>query len=119
MGEIDYSKPFKVRIVQDGREKEDYGPSGNLDGVYGICLGIYKFPNTWEKIEDLENRNPFESSPLIMTEQGDYIWGFECYWDPNPEEHKDIPLDLQQKIVEKHKEQLREHLDDLIDPSLN
>ena len=108
MTEIDYSKPFRVRVIQDCR-----GKSEKLDGQYGLCLGMYKRPNIWEKerIEGMGN-------PLILTDSGEYIWGIECWWDPNPDEH-DIPLGLQKIVLELHKQNLRKQFGIDYDPSVN
>ncbi len=95
---IDYSHPFLVRILEDCRS-DGYGPSGNLDGKYGMCLGLYDFPNTDVKLED--------GDPLIITGEGDLIWGLECWWDPNPRAHADIPVDLQQELVQETKQNYR------------
>jgi len=113
-GEIDYSRPFKIRVIQDCRDPTEYGPSGKLDGKYGICLGVYEFPNTWKKA-----RNEREGNPLILTDSGDYIWGCQSWWDSHPEEHKIIPLDLQQRVLELHKKLLREQFGIDFNPSLN
>lgn len=111
---IDYSKPFKVRIIEDCRDPEDYALSGKLDGHYGLCLGVYKYPNIHEKAQKEKKGNP-----LILSDNGWYIWCCECWWDPNPEEHEDIPLDLQQKVLEMHKEILRRNFGIDFDPSVN
>src|SRR3989338_3090405 len=112
--QIDYSKPFPVRIVQDNRGPEDLGLSGKLDGKYGMCLGLYEFPHTWKETTDEINGNP-----LILTNSGDYIWGIDCWWDPHPEEHEKISLDLQQRVLELHKIVLKSQLGIETDPSLN
>ena len=110
----DYSKPFKVRILEDCRGPDEYGPSGKLDGHYATCLGDYVYPNTWEK-----SRTEEEGNPLLITNSGDYIWGCECWWDPNPDEHADISLDLMQDAVQLYKANLRKQLGIDPDPSAN
>jgi len=107
MANINYSKPFKVRIIEDCRERR-------LDSHYGVCLGLYKYPNIWEK-----SRIETDGNPLILTKSGDYIWGCECWWDPHPEKHKDTDLDLMQKILQIHKEKLRKEFGIDFDPSTN
>ncbi|MBI4143843.1 hypothetical protein HY486_01180 [Candidatus Woesearchaeota archaeon] len=117
MGEIDYSTPFTVRIIQDCRYPEEYGPSGKLDGKYGTCLGLYEFPNTWKKARNPDN--VLKANPLILTDSGDYIWGAQCWWDPNPKENSAIPLDLLQRVLELHKKLLRKQSGIEHDSSLN
>ncbi len=106
MGEIDYSKPFKVRIIQDCRSPEKYGRLGKLDGHYGMCVGLYKYPDISQKAET-SSVNPSEGNPLIRTQSGEYIWGVECWFDPEPDESK-LSLKLQKIILEQHKAELRE-----------
>lgn len=99
MNDIDYSKPFRVRITQDCREvpKEK-----KLDGAYGLCLGLFQYPDKTQKFD-----NPFMGNPLILTEkEEEFIWGCECWWDPNPEDN-DIPLEEQQRLLEVYKKFLR------------
>ena len=100
MEKIDYSKPFPVRVIQDCRR--EYGKHGKLDGWYGVCLGLYLRYDITKKAKNVE-----EGNPLILTDCGDYIWGIECWWDPNPSEHLDVPLDLEKRVLEAHKEKLR------------
>lgn len=107
---IVYAKPFKVRIIQDCRKTDRDRSMQKLDGHYGICLGMYNYPKVWEKARGEEG------NPLILTDTGEYIWGIECWWDPNPEETKDIPLDLQQRVLELHKANIRRQG---ADPNLN
>ncbi len=64
-----------------------------------MCLGLYDHPNSDVKTED--------GNPLIITGEGDVIWGCECWWDPNPREHADIPLDIQQDLVQRIREGYR------------
>jgi hypothetical protein len=113
MPEKNYSEPFKVRIIQDCRPEEDYGPSGKLDGHYAICLGSYVYPNISEKARTAE-----EGNPLLVTDSGDYIWGCECWWD-SAKDNKDIPLDLQKRCLETYKGLLRKIMGIDVDPSLN
>ncbi|MBI2667850.1 hypothetical protein HYX17_03730 [Candidatus Woesearchaeota archaeon] len=106
---IDYSKPFRVKVIEDSRHNEELGVYGRQSGKFGICLGYYKYPNHWEKAD--EN----SGNPLILTDSGDYIWGCECWWDPNPNEKNVIPPDLEAMALEFHKAVLR----DLFIPSQN
>lgn len=99
--DIDYSNPFTTRIIKDCRDKNKYGPSGNLDGHYGTCLGEYNYPNIWEKAPE-PNMGGLDYVPLILADCGDYIWGIECWRDPNPEENKDFSLEMQQSLLELH-----------------
>lgn len=111
--EIDYSKPFNVRILEDCRDPADYGISCKLDGEFGVCLGLYEFPHTWK------TSSGAQGNPLTLTESGGYIWGLECWWDAYPDEHKDVPLDLQQRVLQLHKQGLAKQLETNPDPSLN
>ena len=108
MDDIDYSRPFRIRILQDCRKEEEYGLSGKLDGHYGMCLGLYDHPNIWKE-------NSYDGNPLILTDSEDYIWGLECWFDPNPEENKHIPLDLQQKALGVHKANIRKQIERRLD----
>jgi|GEM_PF-3801121 len=65
--DIDYSGPFRVKIVQDCRHV-----AKKLHGCYGTCLGLYDYPDTNKKSDD---RNP-----LILSDDGEHIWGCECWW---------------------------------------
>jgi len=76
MAGIDYSKEFNVYILKDCRKPEEYGPSGNLTSKVGVCLGIFCFPNTWERARI---QNTEHGRPLIYFD-GEYIWGGECSW---------------------------------------
>jgi len=102
---MDFSTPFKVRIVEDCRSQEKYGLLGNLSGHIGICLGLYDHPYEWK--EDPENGNP-----LIRMDSGEYIWGIECWFtDLVGANNKSLT-----KIVEGHKRSILEKLDG---PNLN
>src|SRR3989344_1888742 len=96
---IDYSSPFRVRIITDCRRVKDL-----LDGLYGTCLGMYEYPFTDKKIPegtDPKTRtsdNWFKYNPLIEADNGRYIWGRECWWEPS-EEAEGVPLEEAQARV--------------------
>jgi hypothetical protein len=62
--EYDFSKPFRVKIVSDCRDVEE-----KLNGQWGNCLGQFD-----SGIEDIGE------NPLIETDTGERIWGYECWW---------------------------------------
>jgi hypothetical protein len=78
LDEPDYSRPFSVMIVEDCRDEEELGPSGRLDGQYGVCLGMYDFPDTTKKLDPRDENG----NPLIITEEGEYIFGIRCWFTP-------------------------------------
>jgi len=90
----DCSEPFEVRIVEDCRDSEEYGIAGKLDRHYGVCLGLYEYPETWKKDDN--------GNPLIRVDSGDYIWGNECWWTSEIG-RDELPLDLMQRVLEEHK----------------
>lgn len=66
---IDYSQPFRVRIESDCRDTKD-----KLNSQWGTCLG--EFDSGLEEIG---------INPLIVTESGQKIWGYECWWKTEEE----------------------------------
>lgn len=81
MGEIDYSQPFRVTILEDCRPIEKYGPLGDLSGKPGWCLGEF---------ESLEFGF---KTPLLPADGGDYISGPECWWEARIDVAGEIPLE--------------------------
>ncbi|MBI2142251.1 hypothetical protein HYU15_02035 [Candidatus Woesearchaeota archaeon] len=97
MSDIDYSRPFPVRILADCRPSGEYGPSGNLEGKYGVCVGLY------------------EGIPLIETPFGDSIQGIEC-WFVEAEDFDGIPLEELQEALGAHVEGIVRKGQELPDP---
>ena len=91
--EIDYSSPFKVRIIEDCRRT-----GKKLDGKYGTCLGLYDYPDITKKSDD--------GNPLIHAEDGQYLWGVDCWWAPE-EVAKDMPLETLQAAVDLTRQSLK------------
>lgn len=54
---------FRVKIIEDCRE------NGYAKGMLGNYLGDFIYPN-----------NNFEN-PKILLDNGDIIWGIECWWE--------------------------------------
>lgn len=95
----DYSKPFRVRIIQDCRKAKE-----SLDGKCGLCLGLYEYPNKGKKMPegiDHYSEGLFKYFPLIKTDSGKYIWGNECWWAKEKWSKKE-PLSRLKKILELH-----------------
>jgi len=72
--DIDYSKPFRVRVTMDCRE----GAKVKLDGQYGFCLGLYEYPDKERRMPEGASNEELDYNPLILTDNGHYIWGIEC-----------------------------------------
>lgn len=127
--ELDYSKPFKVVILEDCRT----GFNGYLTQKKGVCLGLYELPDELSTPPDLSKRISLEErnkrqnsgleklanpetnededidlggSPLILTYNGDYIWGMECYWRKT-KDISDVPEGLWLLIPEAFRDDLR------------
>ena len=90
---IDYSSPFRVRIIEDCRRDV----REKLDGSYGTCLGSYDYPDISSKSDD--------GSPLIRADNGQYLWGCECWW-AQEKIAKDVPLARLRDAVEVTKERV-------------
>ena len=101
----DYSKPFRVVVVEDCRKQEEIQATGDLSWHKGWCLGEFEFPDVTKKkpeaiSEDWIVHNPElgdESevtlyNPLIFTDSGCFIWGIQCYWAEDPGEIIDTAL---------------------------
>ena len=87
-----YSNPFMVRITYDCRDGiKEYE---KLDGEYGVCLGLYDYPDVTKKSEDVMVGNP-----LIVTEAKDYVWGIECWWYPLTEENYNDDLEIHREAA--------------------
>lgn len=76
---MDYSKPFPVKIIRDCRQGTD-----SANGLSGICLGEYRYPDTAKKMPDdkysISPRERINYNPLFLLDNGSYIWGMECWW---------------------------------------
>jgi hypothetical protein len=105
MEEIDYSRPFPVRIVDDVRKPEECGQLGNLSGRYGVCLGLYAWDSEPpRKAQDWEDGNPY----IMVHEEGvaDAIWGVQCWWTKDCD---DIPINLQKEALEEYLKNVRKN----------
>lgn len=92
--EIDYSKFSLVQIIDDCRNRQGKEDIESAKGKYGICLWQFDWGemtdedwNILPEIDldniDLNKRLPADSeegNPLIKLENGDYIWGIECWF---------------------------------------
>lgn len=73
--EIDYSVPFRVRVIEDCRDNPDV----KLDDQMGFCLGTYEFQDPIES-PVRERHQILGGKPLIKTDSGYLIWGGDCWW---------------------------------------
>ena len=132
----DYSKPFRVLILEDSREA--YGSKGSLTGQYGVCLGMYEVPHDLSVPADLSRRvldfdgeglarklsgsvkrgksgSDLEDevdlvNPLLLSDVGDYIWGIQCYFAAS-QDLVGIPADLWLQIPDLYRGILREEFE--------
>lgn len=128
----DFSRPFRVKVIEDCREEKEITRTGRLDGQLGWCLGMYEVPDTTKKRPDGETRDFIELqpelgdegevllyNPLIYTDSGNYIWGTQCYFMKDTGWMKNIPLDVAREAVDMQRQRLRLELGIDIEFSLN
>lgn len=122
--EENYSRPFRVRVIEDIRDQEEITLTGRQDGQSGWCLGMYEFPDRAKKRPEGETRDLVEGqetfyNPLIYTDSGTHLWGIQCFFMKDTGWMKNVPLDVAQQAVELEKQRLRTELGIDIQISLN
>ncbi|MBT5022526.1 hypothetical protein HOK51_00395 [Candidatus Woesearchaeota archaeon] len=100
--DYDYSKPFRVMVVEDCRSE----CKGKLDQQFGTCLGLYEYDNINKKAT-----GEIYGNPLIKTDSDEYIWGCECWWTGEAL-GKLIPYNQLRSELEEEKAYFRQKLED-------
>ena len=118
-------KPHFAYITKDCRSIDEQGPSGNLSRKQAINLGEFFEPSLLEICATKEDRlrayqglektydsvvRPEEyyddsefdmAMPLLLSDQGDLIWGIECFWQRREPQEMIESIFTQNRVIEK------------------
>lgn len=94
-----YTVGMKVRITEDCRDFEETGISREICSKTGH-IGTY--------VGDIDFSNIGFPTPKIMFDDGDVIYGIECWWEVVEDDMP--PLEESQILVDAYKQVLRDTL---------